>query len=98
MKNLYSLLFISLFIFSCHDLTDTQELSLWVKQSIIQEWEKEIAGEYEIIDFNLVHQAGKEYKGLLSVIDYSNNERFSYIVKVIYDGDSFIWEIPELIY
>ena len=57
-------------------------------------------GDHKISDFLLIHKGGQEYKGLLEgewVNDYGEFEPFSLTVEVIYDGNAFMWEIPELL-
>ena len=64
-----------------------------------------------LVDLKLVHKGGNEYKGHADVIienpvadllnDWSEldilkkNIEYSYVVEVIYDGESFTWELEE---
>ena len=99
MKNLITILCLCLFCFSCDS---SEDLSAWVKQDIIETWNSQgVGGEYKISDFLLVHKSGQEYKGLLEgewTNDYGEFEPFSLTVEVIYDGNAFMWEIPELLW
>ena len=63
----------------------------------------------EVVDFKLVHKGGNEYKGVIDLIipnpvaDLMNtwseqdilkeNIEVTYVVEVIYDGESYSWEI-----
>ena len=65
----------------------------------------------KLVDLKLVHKGGNEYKGMADVIienpvadllnDWSEldilkkNIEYSYVVEVIYDGESFTWELEE---
>ena len=98
MKNIIIILSLSLFYFSCDSSDD---LTFWVKEDIIETWNGlGWYGEYKISDFLLIHKSGQEYKGLLEgewVNDYGVFEPFSLTVEVIYDGNAFMWEIPEML-
>ena len=100
MKNLFKILILSLLVFSCNNLTSTNQLSLWVEESIVEEWDKYVRGEYVINELILVHKTGTEYEGILNgkwKNNYTGDEPFSLTVEVTYDGNNFIWEIPELL-
>ena len=96
MKNLIAILTISFLVFSCNYFNSTNQLSFWVEQSIIETWDQQSIGDYEIDDLILVHKNGTQYEGILNGKwkDGYIEEPFSLTVKVTYDGNNFIWEIP----
>ena len=103
----FLLLFITVFV-GCKNLT-TEELAEEVKQSMIETFaEKDDWINAKIVDFNLVHKSGNEYKGVVDLIvknpitdllnnlnekDNSKGIEISYPVEVIYDGTNFSWQI-----
>ena len=73
--------------------------------------ENDDVADIKLVDLKLVHKGGNEYKGHADVIienpvadllnDWSEldilkkNIEYSYVVEVIYDGESFTWELEE---
>ena len=73
--------------------------------------EKDDVADIKLVDLKLVHKGGNEYKGIADVIienpvadllnDWSEqdilnkNVEVTYSVEVIYDGESFSWEIQQ---
>lgn len=104
----FLLLFITVFV-GCKNLT-TEELAEEVKQSMIETFaEKDDWINAKVVDFNLVHKSGNEYKGFVDLIvknpltnllnnlngkdDSEEGIEISYPVEVIYDGTNFSWQI-----
>tara|TARA_Y100000741_G_scaffold239611_1_gene183443 strand:- start:228 stop:560 length:333 start_codon:yes stop_codon:yes gene_type:complete len=98
-------IFLTTILFISCNNTSTNYLASEVKKSIIEEWNIAIRdnGEsgvktFDINDFGLVHQEKTYYKGLISGVFYyldGTNEKFNLTVDVTYDGQMFIWEIPD---
>lgn len=117
MKKLLSLLILSTFVISCDSRISTVELEKEVRQSIIETLAENPESEgVEVVNFNLVHKGGNEYKGLLELkmpnyqaeitntfmsllidegtkIMSEDKVENKYSVDVIYDGESYSWEI-----
>lgn len=117
MKKLLSLIILSIFIISCDSRISTAELEKEVKQSIIETLVENPESEgVEVVNFNLVHKGGNEYKGFLELkmpnyqaeltntfmsllidedtkIISEDKVENKYFVDVIYDGESYSWEI-----
>ena len=105
-KLLVLLLFIPL-VFACDTLT-TEELAQEIKQNMIEHFAENDA-DIELVSFGLVHKGGNEYKGVIDLIipnpvadlmnDWSEqdilkkNIEVTYSVNVIYDGESYSWEV-----
>ena len=106
-----SLLLLLLVFYACEMRMSTEELTQEIKQSMIEHFaDNDDVVNIKIVDLNLVHKGGNEYKGVADVIienpvadlldnafrnDYSEliNIEQTYSVEVIYDGESYNWEI-----
>ena len=88
----------------------TTELEEAVKQNIIEQLnENPDAKGTEVVDFQLVHKGGNEYKGVIDLITpnpvgdlfnkafdqntFKEKIEVSYMVEVIYDGNGYSWQI-----
>ncbi len=87
-KILTIVLFLSLLLFSCSGLT-TEGLRVKIKEDIASEI-TQVDG-VRMVDFQLVHQEGNYYNGVLTTSE--NGEKQVYDVKVTYDGSNYQWEI-----
>jgi len=107
MKKVFYLFLVFAFL-SCG--MSTTELEEAVKQNIIEQLnENPDAKGTEVVDFQLVHKGGNEYKGVIDLIipnpvadlmnDWSEqdilkkNIEVTYMVEVIYDGNGYSWQI-----
>lgn len=91
LKNGFFLLLI--FLVSCNSRMSTTELTKEVKKSIQETLRKEGDFNTSISSLLLAHKSGNEYSGLLETLE--NGQTVKYTVQVIYDGETFKWEIIE---
>lgn len=77
-----------LFLSGC--AASTEDLATEVRSSIE---EKVKAEGIKVEDFSLSHKGGNEYKGILETKEANGN--FTYAVDVVYDGNTFTWEIAD---
>jgi len=85
----------SMLLISCSGISK-EELIAKVRSDMNKEFQKRasIAGiSVNIVSFDLLHKAGKEYSGILKTSE--DEEEFTYQVDVTVDGDSYIWKIVE---
>jgi hypothetical protein len=80
-----------LLICSCNLGGSIEQLRIKIQKSIANKIESEVSG-VEIVSFTLSHVNGNEYLGVLETME--NGTVYSYPVNVVYDGNSFVWEIP----
>ena len=74
--------------------TSTEELAEYVKGEVKAYYEKECGTSVFVGDVVLVHKGGNEYE---SVIELSaDGEVCKYSLKVIYDGETCVWETEPL--
>ena len=102
------LILFALLIVSC--AMSTEELEQEVLRSITEQLnENSMTENTEVVDFQLVHKGGNEYKGVIELImpnpvsDLFNSFtemdilddmiEVTYSVEVIYDGETYTWEI-----
>ena len=107
MKKLF-FLFIP-FFFACDTITTEELAKEVKQSMIEHFSENDDAMDVKIVDFSLVHRGGNEYKGIVELIvenpvaDLFNNlseqeilnknVEIKYPVEVIYDGETYSWEI-----
>lgn len=80
-----------LLICSCNSGGTIEQLRINIQKSIAEKIVSE-GGGVEIVSFTLSHVNGNDYLGVLETME--NGTAYSYLVNVIYDGNSFVWEIP----
>lgn len=85
------LIFIMLTSCDMNTRLSTTELTEQVQVSMLETWEEEEG--LEVKSLVLVHKSDNEYSGVLKTIE--DEEEYTYTVSVIYDGESFHWEILE---
>jgi len=76
-------------LFSCK--LSTGQLAKEVQNSMVEAWKEGNANVRVTKDLTLVKIADTVYSGLMTVSAGGETEQIS--VSVIYDGDSFVWEI-----
>lgn len=79
---------------SCMGGVNKEELRNRVIQDIDNEFNQKANDygiSYEIVSFDLLHNVGNEYNGLLKTIE--DGETFNYSVKVTVEGDNYLWII-----
>ena len=102
------LLILLLTFYACETRMSTEELTNEIKQNMIEHFAENDA-DIELVSFGLVHKGGNEYKGVIDLIipnpvadlmnDWSEqdilkkNIEVTYSVNVIYDGESYSWEV-----
>ena len=105
MKKLLYLFLVFTFL-SCG--LSTMELEEEIKQNMIEHFAENDA-DIELVSFGLVHKGGNEYKGLLELVipntigdlfnkafdqnTFKEKIEVTYSVNVIYDGESYSWEV-----
>ena len=102
-KLILLLLFIPLF-FSCEQQMSTEELEKEVKQNMIETFKEPTSAgtKISVQKLHLVHKGDNLYKGWadviienqpLEIIRVDKIIEYRYSVEVIYDGESFTWEL-----
>lgn len=91
-------IFISLFLFLAFLFSgcsmSTNQLANEVQQNIKESWEEaNIFDEFKITDLLLANKSGNEYSGILEFD--ADGESFKVDIEVIYDGDTFKWNIVD---
>tara|TARA_Y100000589_G_scaffold162041_1_gene153965 strand:- start:31181 stop:31669 length:489 start_codon:yes stop_codon:yes gene_type:complete len=72
----------------------TNQLAKEVQQNIKESWEEaNIFDEFKITDLLLANKSGNEYSGILEFD--AEGESFKVDIEVIYDGDTFKWNIVD---
>jgi len=85
------LLFIAIIAFSLHSCRmGVNRLTYEVQEDIQQTYNEENLG-IIVNSLILTHAEGNSYTGILETSEPDGD--FSYYVDVIYDGNSFIWEV-----
>ena len=104
MKKLILLLLFIPIVFSCEQRMSTEELREQVKQNMIETFAEDDETKISIQKLHLVHKGDNSYEGWADVIIENQpleNIRvdkiieYRYSVEVIYDGESFTWELRE---
>lgn len=86
------ILFIAFLFSACSMSTD--QLATEVQQNIKESWEEaNIFDEFKIKDLLLANKSGNEYSGILEFD--AEGESFKVDIEVIYDGDTFKWNIVD---
>ena len=96
MKKIVFSIITALLFLSCDGGSSKDQLISDVRNDINVELQKQASSEgvnLSIGSFDLVHRGGKEYSGILKTTE--DGEDYTYVVDVIYDGDSFMWEIVD---
>lgn len=88
-KKLIAIFLIALTVVSCR--LSTNELTEEVQKSILEKFKSQGGTGIKIKSFMLVEKGNNEYSGVLETTE--TNGEFTYTVKVIYDGETFTWEI-----
>ena len=70
----------------------TEELTKEVRKSMVETFRSEDVN-IRIKDLTLVHEMDNVYSGILETQEPDGE--YSYNVKVVYDGETFTWEILE---
>ena len=90
MKKFILLLIPFLFFISCNNKMSTSTLQKEVKENIQQNYiQNDIP--VTITDFILTHIDGSMYTGVLYTTEPEGD--YYYNVDVIYDGESYVWEV-----
>ncbi|MHC6202835.1 hypothetical protein ACYULU_06535 [Breznakiellaceae bacterium SP9] len=89
---LAALMVSSLLVFSCK--LSTADLAKEVQAHMIETWEKDGTPIKITKDLSLVKKTDTEYSGLVTLS--SNGETEEARVRVVYDGESFEWELVDL--
>lgn len=98
-----------LIFFACDTLTTEELAEEVKQNMIEHFSENDDVMDVKVVDFSLVHRGGNEYKGIVELIvenpvaDLLNNWteqeilnntiEYTHTVEVIYDGDSYSWEV-----
>ena len=79
------------FAVSCNNNPGISELQTQVFDDIKNKLESQNEN-IEAHSLEITHVSGNEYIGILETLE--NGQNFSYNVNIIFDGNSFVWEIP----
>lgn len=90
MKKFLFAIAISALLLSCQKLT-TSQLNREVRKSMRETFIKEGQIGVSIVNLTLVHEEGNYYTGVVR-LRYDGGT-YEHAVNVVYDGDSFAWEI-----
>jgi len=90
MKKFILLLIPFLFFISCNNKMSTSALQKDVQENIQQNYIQN-GIPVTITDFSLTHIEGSMYTGVLYTTEPDGY--YSYGVDVIYDGESYVWEV-----
>ncbi len=66
-----------------------------LRRDVLKSIEEKIQSEgggIEVVSFTLTHLNGNEYVGVLQTME--NGTAYTYPVNVVFDGKTFVWEIP----
>jgi hypothetical protein len=87
----YLLLFLIIVICSCQSGGSTNDLQSQVRAEIEKSLQKKGIN-LQVTSFVLTHISGNEYAGIL--VTNEEGIEYTYPVNVIYDGETYLWEIP----
>ena len=80
-------------IISCDFRPSTQELAETIEKDLIEV----LGADVEFVEFNLIHKGGNEYLGMLEVLEPNavtgEKDEVKFDVEVLYDGETYRWEI-----